>query len=79
MQDRWVRCEDAIPELRQRQTIKESEPVLICTGYGQIDIAFFKEHNEMKKTVLDGFYLKQSRELVNDVIAWMPLPEPLEV
>ena len=72
----WIKCEDALPELIQIQTLKESRPVLVCTGYGMVDIAFFREYTDFKRTVISGWYMKGTREMINDVIAWMPLPEP---
>lgn len=74
----WIKCENALPKLIQIQTLKESRPVLVCTGYGMVDIAFFKEYTDFKRTVISGWYLKGTREMINDVIAWMPLPEPYE-
>lgn len=72
----WIKCEDALPELIQFQTLKESKPVLICTGYDLVDIAFYREYMDFKRTVINGWYLKSTRDMITDVIAWMPLPEP---
>ena len=72
----WIKCEDALPELIPVQTRNESRFVLISTGYGLVDIAFYREHTDFKRKVVNGWYLKEDRQLINDVIAWMPLPEP---
>ena len=71
--DKWVVNEK--PNLKPRQSIKESDYVLVCNSLGVINVACFREHKEMSKLVNNGWYDKNNN-LLNDVIAWMPLPEP---
>jgi len=71
--DEWVVNEK--PNIKPRQAIKESDYVLVCNSMGIINVACYREHKENIMLVNNGWYDKNDN-LLNDVIAWMPLPKP---
>ena len=48
---------------------EEGRRILICTKDGYVCVDEFLYDS-------DGFYLDSGWEIIADVIAWMPLPEP---
>lgn len=57
---KWIPVEEKLPE--------NGHSVLICGIHGWIDVGWY-----IRETWMTGF---SAAEIVKEVVAWMPLPEP---
>lgn len=60
----WIPCSERLP--------KEYGDYLCCDKYGEYIIGFPIERISAEKS----FYIETEHEIMNDCIAWQPLPKP---
>lgn len=64
----WISCSERLPEIGEHHI---SETCIVCSSDGAYSFA------ELKETIF-GQYVWSCDELIEEVVAWMPLPEPYE-
>ena len=62
-EDGWILCSERLPE--------KYDEFLCLNDYGEYIIGYPRI-----KILSDSYYVKTDNEIMNDVIAWMPLPQP---
>lgn len=73
-EQRWIPCSDRLPEAE----CGESESVLVCFENGTQDVLYFNGGNWCYPTGETYISRNYKNGWHNEVVAWMPLPEPWE-
>lgn len=65
---RWISVKERLPEKQRR--------VIVCNGHGVVTVGWRSYHRD--KTGNELWVIGDEPHKANDIVLWMPLPEPPE-